>query len=74
MEREVDFTKAIRENYGKNPLYQKVLAHPEAHPRFGVHDGLIWSKNPLGRDVVCIPRESFLKGRRLTEVIIDHAV
>jgi hypothetical protein len=73
MEREVNFTKAIHENYGKNPLFQKVLAHPEAHPHFSFRDGLIWSKNQLRHDVVCIPRESFLKGRRLMEVVIDHA-
>jgi len=27
----------------------------------------------MGRDVVCIPRKAFLKGRRLVEVIIDQA-
>jgi hypothetical protein len=72
MEREANLTEAIRENYGKNPLFQKALAHPEAHPCFGVHHGLIWFKNQLRHDVVCIPCESFLKGRRLTEVVIDH--
>jgi hypothetical protein len=72
MEREVDLTKAIHENYRKNPLFQKVLAHPKAHPCFGVCDGLIWSKNQFRHDVICIPHESFLKGRRLMEIMIDH--
>ena len=30
-------------------------------------------KNQLKQDVICIPRDIFQKGRRLVEVIIDHA-
>ena len=51
----------------------KVLAHPEAHPHFGIKDGLIWTKNQMKKDVVCLPQKAFLWGRRLVEVIIDHA-
>jgi hypothetical protein len=72
VEREVDFTKAICEGYDKNPLFKKVLADPEAHPSFSIKDSLIWSKNRYGCDVICIPHELFLRGRIITEVIIDH--
>ena len=42
-------------------------------PQIGVQDNIIWTKNPYLRDVVCIPHEVFIKGRRLIEIIIDHA-
>ena len=45
----------------------------QEHPRFGVQDNIIWMKNPYLRNVVCIPHEVFIKGRRLIEIIIDHA-
>ena len=51
----------------------KVLAHPEAHPCFGIKDGLIWTKNQMKKVMVCLPQKAFLWGRRLVEVIIDHA-
>ena len=51
----------------------KVLHHPEAHPCFGIKDRLIWKKNQMGRDIVCIPRKAFIWGRRLVEVILDQA-
>jgi Integrase zinc binding domain len=50
-----------------------VLKAPKEHTCFGVHDGLIWTKNLYKRDVICIPHSVFLKGRRLIEVIINHA-
>jgi len=51
----------------------KVLSHPEVHPRFGIKDWLIWTKNQMGRDVVCLPQKVFIRGRRLIEVILDQA-
>jgi hypothetical protein len=38
-----------------------------------VVNGLVWPKNQLNRDVVSVPREVFLRGRRIVEMIIDHA-
>jgi hypothetical protein len=37
-----------------------------------VANGLIWTKNQLEYEVVCVPREVFLRGRRLVKMIIDH--
>ena len=51
----------------------KVLHHPEAHPHFGIKDQLIWTKNQMGRDIVCVPRKAFIQGRWLIEVILDQA-
>ena len=63
----------VHKYYREDPTFAEVLAHPEAHPRFGIKDGLIWTKNQIKKDVVCLPWKAFLQGRRLVEVIIDHA-
>ena len=69
VEREFDPTQIVRKSYHKDPLFAKVLAHPEAHPHFGIQDQLIWMKSQMGRDVICIPRGAFLRRRKLVEVI-----
>ena len=51
----------------------KLLHHPEAHPCFGIRNWLIWTKNQMGRDVVCIPPKAFIQGRQLIKVILDQA-
>jgi len=51
----------------------KVLSHPEAHLHFGIKDRLVWTKNQMGQDTVCLPRKAFIRGRRLIEVILDQA-
>jgi len=73
VERDVNLPHVVRMFYHEDTVFAKILAHPEAHERFRVRDQLIWMKNQMGRDVVCIPRKAFLKGRRLVEVIIDQA-
>jgi Integrase zinc binding domain len=54
-------------------MFSKIMAHPDAHKKFGIRDGLIWTKNQLRRDVVCVPRNVFHRGRRMVEIILDHA-
>ena len=51
----------------------KILHHPEVHLHFRIRDLLIWTKNQMGRDVVCIPQKAFIWGRQLIEVILDQA-
>jgi hypothetical protein len=65
--------RIVRDAYRQDTVLSKVLKAPKEHTCFGVRDGLIWTKNLYRRDVVCIPRSAFLKGRRLIEVITDHA-
>ena len=72
IENDVDLPKLFKEAYHTNAVCGKVIAHPEEHLRFQVVDGLICTKNQLGCDIVCIPQEVFLRGRRIVEMIIDH--
>ena len=69
----INLVKLIRGAYRKDTILSKVLEAPREHPRFGVQDDLIWTKNPYRCDIICIPREVFLKGRWLIEIIIDQA-
>ena len=55
-------------------MFSKIMAHPEAHPRFSIQDGLIWTKNQIKRDMISIPQNVFQGGRRLIEIIIDCAI
>ena len=73
IERQVDLTCIVRKHYHEDPVFAKILVHPDTHQRFGVHDGLIWTKNQMGRDIVCLPWKAFLRGRRLVKIIIDQA-
>src|SRR3977135_4023995 len=73
VERNTNLAQIVRDGYLKDSTFNKVLQHPEAYPRFGVRDGLVYTKNQTGQDVVCLPCATLLRGRRLIEVIIDHA-
>ena len=73
VERDINLTRLVRAHYHKDPFFMKVLHHLEAHLHFGIKDRLIWTKNQMGRDVVCIPRNAFIRGRRLIEVILNQA-
>jgi Integrase zinc binding domain len=53
-------------------MFSKIIAHPDAHKKFGIQDGRIWRKNRLRRDIVCMPQNVFHRGRRMIEIIIDH--
>jgi hypothetical protein len=69
----IDLVRIVRDAYRKDKVLSKVLKAPKEHAHQSMHDGLIWTKNLYRRNVVCIPHSAFLKGRRLIEVIIDHA-
>ena len=59
--------------YRQDKIYSKVLENPKAHAKFGVKEGLIFMKNNLSRDVICVSPKAIHKGKRLIEIIIDHA-
>jgi Integrase zinc binding domain len=69
----MDLPKILRNAYHKDAMFSKIMAHPDAHKKFGIRDGLIWTKNQLRHDVVCVPRNVFHGGRRMIEIILDHA-
>ena len=49
------FLKNLKDAYGTDPLYLKVMEHPDHHSAFEMKDGLLWTKNRGGENVVCIP-------------------
>ena len=54
-------------------MYSKILENPKACAKFGVKEGLIFMKNNLSQDVICVSPKAIHKGKRLIEIIIDHA-
>src|SRR6266481_4973406 len=72
VERDIDLASVVCKFYHEDPMFSKILVQPEAHPSFGIKQNLIWTKNQMNCDVVCLPRKAFLRGRRLVEVILDH--
>jgi hypothetical protein len=73
VESSMDLPKILRDTYHKDAMFSKIMAHPDAHKKCGIRDGPIWTKNQLRRDIVCVPRNVFHRGRRMIEIIIDHA-
>ena len=59
--------------YPQNKIYSKILENPKAHAKFGVKEGLIFTKNNLSRDVICVSLKAIHKGKWLIEIIINHA-
>ena len=69
----MDLRAIVKNAYHKDMICAKIIAQPDAYPRFSIQEGLIWTKNQLKHDVICIPQDAFQRGRRLIEIIIDHA-
>lgn len=63
IETEFDLNEAIRKFYRKDRTYSKILEKPKAHERFGIKNGLIFTKNNLLWDVICISRKAIHNGR-----------
>ena len=72
VEEMMDLRAIIKNSYHKDTICAKIIAQPDAHPRFGIWEGLTWTKNQLKCDVMCILQDTFQRGRRLIKVIIDH--
>ena len=69
----MDLPKILNDTYYQDPMFSKIMAHPETHPRFSIQDRPIWTKNQCRRDVISNPQNVFQGGRRLIEIIIDYA-
>jgi hypothetical protein len=69
----MDLPKTLRNAYHKDAMFSKIMAHPDAYKKFGIPEGLIWTKNQLQCHVVCMPWNVFHGGRRMIKIIIDHA-
>ena len=73
VEETMDLRAIVKNTYHKDTISAKIIAQPEAYPRFGIWEGLIWTKNQLKHDVICILQDTFQRGRRLIKIIINHA-
>ena len=73
VEQTFNLTKVVKLAYHKNKLYSKILEKPKAHTLFGSKDGLIFTKNLLKQDILCVPCEAFQNGRQVIKIIINHA-
>ena len=67
-----NLTKAVKHAYQKDKLYYKVLKKPRAHALFGCKDDLIFTKNLLKWDVLCVPCNAFYNRRQVIEIIMNH--
>jgi RNase H-like domain found in reverse transcriptase len=72
-ESSMDIPKILHDAYHKDTMFSKIMVHLDAHKKFGIRDGLIWTKNQLWCDIVCVPWNVFHGGRSMIEIIIDHA-
>ena len=65
VEETMDLRAIVKNAYRKDMICAKIITQPDAYPRFGIWEGLIWTKNQLKHDVICIPWDAFQRWRRL---------
>ena len=63
IKKDFDLNKIIMKFYQQDKIYSKMLENPKAHAKFGVKEGLIFKKNNLSRDVICISLKAIHKGK-----------
>ena len=47
IEKEFDPNQVVRKFYRQDKIYSKILKNPKAHAKFGIKEGLIFTKNNL---------------------------
>ena len=73
IKREFNLNKTVMKFCQQDKIYSKILENPKAHMKFGLKQGLIFMKNNLARDVICISQKAIHKGKWLIKIIINHA-
>ena len=63
IEKQFDLNNIIMKFYQQDKIYSKILENPKAHVRFVIKQGLIFTKNDLSRDVVCVFPKAIHKGK-----------
>ena len=63
IEKEFDLNQIIGKFYQQDKIYSKILENPKAHAKFQVKEGLIFTKNNLSQDVICISPKAIHKGK-----------
>ncbi|KAH7904833.1 hypothetical protein BJ138DRAFT_1018573, partial [Hygrophoropsis aurantiaca] len=66
------FLKDVQLGYPVDKTLSKVLDKPSEHAAFALRDGLLYSKNHGGEEVLCIPR-AVSKGKSIPGIIIEQA-
>ncbi|PVF91624.1 hypothetical protein CPB86DRAFT_719088, partial [Serendipita vermifera] len=61
----------VKPLYKGDDLFKKILENPDHFEKFEVSSGLIYTRNPVGDKVLCLP-STLLKGRRVTKIAIDQ--
>lgn len=72
MARVPEFLTVVAEGYEADSTLAKVMASTEEHRLFTVRDQLLYFKNAMGEDVLCVPRVKLGK-RVVTEIVIESA-
>jgi len=55
VEKANDFLDRVRQGYTKDILFSKIMKEKGKHSSFTYRDGLLYSKNRGGLEVLCIP-------------------
>ena len=66
------FIEDVKRLYASDPLFSKVLKHPEKHPIFLKKRGLFYTKNCRGEYVLCVPKGKALNGQSLYGIIASQ--
>jgi hypothetical protein len=64
--------EAFKEGYEQDKLFMKIVTQPDHYPKFQLRDGLLYSNNAQGVEVLMVPRTLYGK-RSIPEVLIDEA-
>jgi hypothetical protein len=67
------FLEAVKSGYKNDPIFSKVLKNPGHYLNFRVFKGIIYTKNHLGNECLCIPRALYKGKHSLPKVTINHA-
>ncbi|KAJ3514053.1 hypothetical protein NLJ89_g2594 [Agrocybe chaxingu] len=67
----LDLEKEIRNNYGNDPVFRRIMKKPSEHKNFTVNNGLIYML-ANSKKLLCIPN-ILIKGRSAHEIIISEA-
>jgi hypothetical protein len=74
MSRYEEFSHLLKNHYGTDTYFSKILSSPSHFaPSFFIEDNLLYHKDCLGNRLLCVPHGAIQRGRRLIELIIDHA-
>ena len=61
IKKEFDLNQIIMKLYQQDKIYSKILENPKAYAKFGVKEGLIFTKNNLSQDVICVSPKAIHK-------------